>query len=239
MTHPTVSDVLARANAAMVGPDLDVTGALARLLAGVTASLPATAAAVLVDIDGRLEVLAATSHRALDLEMHRAQLDEGPCRDAVRTGAEVHDVGRDTLVERWPVAGPVIVAAGYRSVQALPLTWHGTSFGALNVVRADPVGFEGQQPDCRALADAVTLLIVSANVDHDHLATGLRAALEDRSVVEQAKGALAYTRSLDTAQAFDALVALADEEGVTLGVAARRVMDRARTGTLGRRPSPS
>ena len=86
MTRTSVSEVLARANAAMVGPDLDVTGALARLLTGVTAALPASAAAVLVDTDGSLEVLAATSHRALDLEMHQAQVDEGPCLDALRTG---------------------------------------------------------------------------------------------------------------------------------------------------------
>ena len=107
------------------------------------------------------------------------------------------------------------MSSGYRSVQALPLTWHGQTFGALNVFRADAAGFEHQQPDCRALADAVTLLIVSAHVDHDHLAAGLRAALEDRALVEHAKGALAHTRSLDMAEAFDALVALADEEGVT------------------------
>ena len=74
MTRTSVSEVLARANAAMVGPDLDVTGALARLLAGITASLPATAAAVLVDAEGSLEVLAATSHRALDLEGRRRRL---------------------------------------------------------------------------------------------------------------------------------------------------------------------
>ena len=40
MTRPTVSDVLAGANAAMVRPDLDVTGALAQLLTGVTALPP-------------------------------------------------------------------------------------------------------------------------------------------------------------------------------------------------------
>ena len=57
-------------------------------------------------------------------------------------------------------------------------------------------------------------------------------------MVEQAKGALAYTRSLEMAGAFDALVALADEEGVTLGVAARRVIARARQGTLGG-PTPA
>jgi hypothetical protein len=239
MTGKSVSDVLAMANAAMVAPYLDVTGALSRLLLGVTTSLPATAAAVLVDAEGSLEVLAATSHRALDLEMHQAQVDEGPCLDALRTGVEVHTVGAEALVARWPQAGPFIVASGYRSVQALPLTWHGESFGALNVFREDPVGFEQQQPDCRALADAVTLLIVSAHVAHEDLAVGLRAALAERAVVEQAKGALAHSRSLDMAQAFDALVALADEEGATLGVAARRVMDRARTGSLGARQAGS
>jgi hypothetical protein len=41
------------------------------------------------------------------------------------------------------------------------------------------------------------------------------------------------------AHAFDALVQLADEDGVTLGVAARRVMDRARSGSLGARPAGS
>ena len=233
MTRTSVSEVLAGANAAMVRPDLDVTGALARLLTGVTAALPATAAAVLVDADGSLEVLAASSHRALDLEMHQAQAGEGPCLEALRSGVEVHEVGADAIVRRWPAVGPFVVASGYQSVQALPLTWHGFTFGALNVFRTQPHGFEQQQPDCRALADAVTLLIVCADVDLEHLADALRAALADRSVVEQAKGALAYTRSLDLAEAFDALVALADEEGVTLGVAARAVMARARSGALG------
>ena len=239
MTRTSVSEVLARANAAMVEPDLDVTGALARLLNGVTAALPATAAAVLVDSDGSLEVLAATTHNALDLEMHQAQVDEGPCLDALRTGVETHEVGADALVSRWPKSGPAIVASGYRAVQALPLAWHGTTFGALNVFRADAVGFEEQQADCRALANAVTLLIVTAHVDHDELAAGLRAVLEDRTVVELAKGALAHTRSLDMAAAYDALVTLADDEGVSLGVAARRVMDRARSGTLDARPTGS
>ena len=66
---------------------------------------------------------------------------------------------------------------------------------------------------------------------------GLRTALAERAVVEQAKGALAHTRSLDMAAAFDALGALADEEDVSLGVAARWVMDRARAGTLDARPT--
>ena len=62
--------------------------------------------------------------------------------------------------------------------------------------------------------------------------SGLRTALADRAVVEQAKGVLGYVRSLDMPAAYDALVAMAHEEGAPLGVAARRVMERARTGAL-------
>jgi hypothetical protein len=89
-------------------------------------------------------------------------------------------------------------------VQALPLTWHGAAFGALHVFRADATGFADQQAECRALA--VTLLIVSAHVEQDHLVVGLRTAL-------------------------------AEEEDVSLGVAARRVLDRPQAGTLDARPT--
>lgn len=236
MNSMTVAAVLARANAAMVEPALDVTGALARLLTGVTAALPARAAAILVEADGTLEVLAATSHRAVDLEQFQAQVDQGPCLDALRTGTEVHAVGTPILTDRWPIAGPVIVAAGYQSVQAVPLRWQGRVFGALIVFREEATGFDDQQDDCRALADAVTLLIVSVHSGDEQVADGLRTALAARAVVEQAKGALAHARSLGMAAAYDALLALAEEEDVTLGVVARRVLDRARAGTLEVRP---
>ena len=110
MNRLSVSEVLARANATMVQPGFDVTGALASLLAGVAAALPADAAAVLVEAEGNLEVLAATSHRVADLELYQAQVDEGPCVDAIRLGEAVGLTGAAALAERWPVAGPVITA---------------------------------------------------------------------------------------------------------------------------------
>jgi len=240
MNHTTVSAVLAAANAAMVGSTSDVTGVLARLLTGVTTALPARAAALLVQSEQAIEVLAATSHRAQDLEQFQAQADEGPCLDAIHTGTEVHAVGHDALTERWPVTGPAILAAGYQSVQAVPLRWQGTVFGALNIFREEAAGFTEQQEDCQALADAVTLVIVNAHLTDDSLLAGLNAALAERALVEQAKGALAHVLSLDMASAYDALVALADAEAVPLGGAARRVMERARAGApLGTVPPPA
>ena len=232
MKRASVSDVLATANAAMVARDPDVTGALAALLAGVVDSLPARAAAVLVEVEGALQLLAATNHRVADLEAYQSQVDDGPCLDALRTSTEVHAVGADELERRWPLTGPVIVAAGYRSVQALPLTWQGRVFGALNVFRENEDGFAEQQAECRALADAVTLVIASSQPDEERIVSGLNAALEERALVELAKGALAHTLSRDMSGAFEALLDLAHEEGLTLGTAARQVMLRARTGTL-------
>jgi hypothetical protein len=239
MKQISVSDVLASANAAMVGPDLDLTGALASLVVGATAALSVKAAAVLVDVDGRLEVLTATSHRTLDLELHQAQTHEGPCLETMDSGVEVHEVGAGAIVGRWPLVGPQIVDSGYRSVQAMPLTWHGATFGGLNLFREEATGFEHQLADCRALADAVTLLLVSARLTHDELGVGLRAALEERATVELAKGALAHAWQLDMPEAFDALTALAEQEQLSLGVAARLVMERARERHLGARdPAP-
>lgn len=55
-----------------------------------------------------------------------------------------------------------MVRSGFLSVQAMPMTWQASTFGGLNLFREEAVGFEHQLADCRALADAVTLLLVSA-----------------------------------------------------------------------------
>lgn len=233
MTTTSVTHVLSRANAAMVGPHRDVTGALAELLTGVVDVLSANAAAVLVTSSDVLEVLTATSHRAADLEIHQIQLSEGPCLDALRTGERVSAHGAATIRERWPLAGPVIVAAGYTGVEATPLRWHDETFGALNVFWADGVDVADLAAEARAMADALTLVLVSGNLGTEALAESLHAALQRRGVVEQAKGALAYVLGIDTFAAFDALTELARREDVTLGRAAERVMALARRGTLG------
>jgi hypothetical protein len=238
MTHLSVAQVIARANASLVGADLDVAGIIASLLAGAAEALPADAAAVLVRSDGSLDLLAATSHRVADLEVHQAQVDEGPCVDTIELGSDVDVVGREAIEERWPSSGPVISSSGYASVHATPMTWHGVTFGGLNLFRVEPTSFLPLQMECQALADAVTLAIVNRYLDVDHVTNGLRAALEERALVEQAKGALAYARSLDMPTAYDALLAMAQSEGRTLGVMARRVMDQARGGTLGHPPRP-
>lgn len=232
MTRFDVSQVLARANATLVETDLDVTGTLVSLLLGAIDVLPADAAAILVELDNTMEVLAATSHRTNDLEVYQRQVDEGPCLEAIRSAQPVGAVGPEALCDHWSLAGPAIVAAGYQAVEAMPLRWHGQTFGALNLFRTDASDFEADLTACRAIADAATLVVVAGFPHVPPVAEMLRAALEERTVVEQAKGALAYSRSIPMPEAYDVLVELARAEEVSLGVAARRVMQRARAGRL-------
>jgi hypothetical protein len=234
MSSRTVSEVLAVAAARMVSDDHDVTGALAALLSGTVESLPADAAAILVQTDaGRLELLAATSHRAADLELYQAQVDEGPCVEAVESADAVEVSGRDAILARWPTVGTAVLASGYQAVHATPLRWRGQAFGALNVFRAEPTSLADAARECRALADSATLLLVtSGHFGPDHLTRSLGEALEARSVVEQAKGALAHVRGVGMGEAFDALLAIAAEHDVSLGEAARLVIDRARQRVL-------
>ncbi len=233
MSAITVSDLLAGAAASMVSGAPDVTGALAALLSGVTDVVPADAAAVLVETEtGTLEVLAATSHRVADLEMYQVQADEGPCIDSIRTSAAVTESGTEAILARWPVTGRAIVASGYAAVATAPLHWHGRCFGALNLFRVEAWPDGTGTLDCQPFADAATMLIVSTHLAEKDLTVSLREALEARAVVERAKGALAQARSLEMPEAFDALVRLAEQERLSLGEAAHRVMEQARGGTL-------
>jgi GAF domain-containing protein len=217
----------------MVAADGDVADGLATLLGGARVVLAADAVAVLVRFEGSLELLSATSHREADLRIHEAQATEGPCVEAIESGADVALAGPDAIRERWPAVGPLVVDAGYETVWAVPLTWHGESFGGLNVFHRDRVSVPARHTaTARALADAATMLLVSSRVDEGRLAASLRPALEARAAVEQAKGALSFVRSEDMETAYRSLREIADGEGIALGSAARAVVERARRGTL-------
>lgn len=228
--HAGAFDVLAEATAA-VQDGKDITDAIERVLVGTTAVLGVRAAAVLVRTGNDLELLAATSHRVADLELYQIQVHEGPCLEAIRGMRDIN-VGATELIDRWPSTGRAIVEAGYSSVHAVPLIWRGHCFGALNAFGSGRGEAAVDPEPGRLLAAAVTLVIAGSVLDADSIGKGLREALEQRGVIELAKGALAEVRGLDPSQAFDALVEFARVERVGVAGAARLALERARTGTL-------
>ncbi|MET4224574.1 GAF and ANTAR domain-containing protein [Oerskovia enterophila] len=229
MNPRTSAQALAAVTSALL-QDHDVTGLLAQLVQDSARFVPADAAGLLLQGEGDvLEVLSATSHRATELELYQAQHDEGPCADVVRTGHSIEVVGAGEVDQRWPRIGPEVTGAGFRSVYAFPLRWHGLTIGGLNLFAATDAPLDDSARQlAQTFADVAALVIVQpVQVDQVDLLASLRRALEGRVVVEQAKGVLAYQLGIDMAAAYDELVRRSHQDGLSLTETAAATITRA------------
>ena len=86
---------------------------------------------LLVDSDGNLRVMAASSEQARLLELFQLQNEEGPCLEAYSSGQAVINTDLRVALEQWPRFTPYAVSAGFESAYALPLRLRGTVIGAL------------------------------------------------------------------------------------------------------------
>lgn len=221
---------IASATAAVVHSD-DLAGILVQLLDDCAALVGADAAGVMLLLpDGDVEVLSATSHEALQLELYQSQVRAGPCLECISTG-QVIDVGSpEELRSRWPAFAAALGAAGLSSAHAVPLSWQGQVIGALNLFRRD-VGQLGE-PEAllaRAFADITTIAVVhTGQVSPSEAVNRTRASLASRNIIEQAKGVLAYRDNLDMAAAYRELKRQTAASELTLTQVATEIMRQAR-----------
>lgn len=200
-----------------------LTGDCARLLDIASAGL------LLADRRGVLHVLAASSERARELEVHQLQRDDGPCLDCFRDGAPVSVADLSAQEERWPAFVPAARAAGYRSVHAVPLRLQDTVLGAMGLFGAEvgPLNDDdlvlGQ-----ALADVASVALVQDRTatNATALSAQLQGALTSRVVLEQAKGVIAQQSGTDVDEAFDVLRGYARDHHQRLTDVARAVVAR-------------
>jgi hypothetical protein len=223
----TPLQAMARAASTLVS-DHDVTDVLTQLLADAVESLHASAAGMLLlRPGGLLEVLTATSHRALDLELYQAQEQRGPCAEAATTDATVIGPDLDSIRARWPGLAPLIEAAGYVAVQAHPLHWHGQVLGAFNVFHERELSAEPGELG-QAFADVATLVLVTpTHLSTPSLTALVDAALRGRTVIEQAKGVLAYQLAVSTEKAYGVLLGRARDNGSTVTATAQNIVKSA------------
>lgn len=228
MTRMTGMDSLAEASAALV-QDYDLTDVLAQTVADAVASVGASAAGLLVTgRGGDLDLLVATSHEAAELETYQGAVGEGPCVECVRHQRALH-LTLGQVVERWPELGRLMDEARFGHVMATPLRWRGSTLGGLNLFWSD------DQPDteaagalAQAFSDMLTLFIVHSDpVSPEQAHQMVLAALEGRTLIEQAKGVLAEQEGLDMAAAYRRLLELATGSGDSLTATAAMLVERA------------
>lgn len=231
MTATTSSEAFATASAAMVRGD-DAASTIHVLIADCLSLLSADTAGILVRTgDEDLELLAASSHEATELELHQAHGKAGPCFDAVKTGNVVAADGAE-ISRRWPEFGTTMYDAGFQAVHATPLRWHTHILGGLNLFWIEPVRLnETQVHTAQALGDICTLALMQTPEagDLSRLDEHLRTALEARVVIERAKGVLAELDNLDMAGAFARLIQLSDQAQIPLTETATQIVNRTHT----------
>ena len=189
--------------------DYDIVDLLDRLVGACLGLLGVTAAGLLLDDQkGNLAVVASSSEETRLLEIFQLQNNQGPCLDCVRNGSAVISTDLRADQARWPLFIPVAVAAGFKSVAALPLRLRDQTIGGLNLFDGDtdPVPVADQRI-AQALADVATIGILQQRSAHRStmLAEHLQRALNSRVIIEQAKGVLAERNAVDMNAAFEAL----------------------------------
>jgi GAF domain-containing protein len=160
--------------------------------------------------DGRPIVAAADSEWSTRLDELQYEEREGPCLDATRTGNvfRIRDLAAES---RWPFYCKRAAELGARSVASLPATSEGKVVGALNVYSRRPDAFDAEQValgELMAAQAGVAMQVAASFFRHRDLAEQMKAALESRARIEQAKGVLVATRRCTPDEAFEALVQL-------------------------------
>ena len=189
--------------------DFDVVELLTRLADRCIDVLDVAAAGLmLVGADGDLRVIASSSETIRVLELFELQSQEGPCLDCYLSGKQAMSPDLALADSPWPRFSGEALAAGFRSVHAVPMRLRGAVIGALNLFRAEPGEMRQADVDAaQALADVATIAILQhrATLEAQVINQQLEHALNSRIVIEQAKGMVAERTSLGMEQAFMAL----------------------------------
>jgi hypothetical protein len=224
---------LAAATATLVS-DHDILGTITNVLNGCAGCVGASAAGIIMagPEDGDPEFLAATDHRAQHLEVYQVQTDEGPGIDCTGTGQTITVSGLAQIATRWPTVHDAFHAAGFDAVHAAPMNWQGRTLGAVNLFfDADHHPGDDTTVIAQAFADIASLAVINtSDLPPAHITAQTRAALDERTIIERAKGVIAYTRNVPMDTAFDYLIALSREQQQPLTAIAAHIINQAAAG---------
>ncbi|MGQ0629822.1 MAG: ANTAR domain-containing protein [Sporichthyaceae bacterium] len=197
---------------------------------------------MLADSSGRLTVMASTSEEMRLLELFQIQNDQGPCLECYQSGTQVQEDDLSTAQGRWDRFAPEAVAAGFRSVHALPMRLREETIGAMNLFHEKPNALKDADIQIgQAMVDVATIGLIQVDLGRrrEILLAQLQTALDTRIVLEQAKGVLAERRSIRPNEAFTLLRNHARAHNVRLTDLAHEVIE-GRTSVPGlMAPSPN
>ncbi|MHB1235644.1 MAG: ANTAR domain-containing protein, partial [Microbacteriaceae bacterium] len=130
---------------------------------------------------------------------------------------------------RWPEFRAAALQQGFHSVHATPMRLRGEIIGTMNLFGTSIGALSPEDAAvAQALADAATIGILHERLIRESgiVMEQLQRALDSRILIEQAKGVLSQTGSMDMGEAFAALRAYARNHNLSLRSVAEGVTDR-------------
>ena len=167
---------------------------------------------MLLDASGELRWLQTLRRVGRAFEQAQIKYHEGPCIDAFEENAVVwtDDLAQD---DRWPRMRLLTRdQVKIRAVLSAPIETGSGPVGTCNILSAEPKHWnESHVGAIRAYASALGTLLQIVTEAHASsvLASQLQYALDQRVVIEQAKGVLMEREGMDSLQAFERLRATA------------------------------
>lgn len=202
------SDDLALAMSELAGvllSDEGVDQTLQRVVDLAVRTIPGcTAAGVTLLADGRPQTAASTSDAVLEIDRRQYAAGDGPCLDALRHRV-INRASAELARRRWPRFASGAEALGIRSFLAAPLITSDRPLGSLNLYSAEVEGFEALDDALIALfCGQASVALANAQVYTRAVALNhqLRAAMDSRAAIEQAKGMLMERHGVGPAEAF-------------------------------------
>ncbi len=170
------------------------------------------ASVTLVD-RGKVTTVAFTGALAIDLDERQYERGHGPCLDGIAAGStvEIADMRTET---RWPDWVGIAHERGARSSLTVPVPLQREVGAALNMYSTSPRAFDEHSRDLASTFAAyagVALANMHLYEAQARVAEQLEAAMQSRSVIEQAKGIVMGTRGCTADEAFDLLVDLSQK----------------------------
>lgn len=173
-----------------------------------------------------LEFATATSAAAERVAHVTLSQGSGPCIDCYVTGAPLVMRELSAFEGRWPEYCAAARAEGFESVLVLPMRVRGQVMGAMDLFGNTTKEF--LEPDIKlaqALASVATIAILQDRVASEAqlVEAQLRQALESRIAIEQAKGVVATTLSVDMDEAFRLVRSYARHHNLRIHTVAQQV----------------
>jgi hypothetical protein len=204
----------------MVHGECGVVDVLAMLVERSVHLLDVTSAAVVFTApEGDLRSMAATDEGVHRLSLLEVQCRQGPSVDVARSGVAMVNRDLDTMGGQWPHFSRAAARADFRWVSALPMGMPGQVIGSIVLLREGDIGLNDADV---VLAGALTDMATKTILWHRALGEvelmnwRLTQALEERIVIEQAKGVLSARRRISLSDAFSLMRRYADRRNLEL-----------------------